>query len=205
MGGVQLLRRRPAEPGRHEHGHAAPRRSAVHLVAHETYPGHHTEHAWKEQLLVRERAGSRRRSLMIGTPQALIARASPRPARGPARRGRVERVGASTRPVRGRVRRRARARREGATPRSTTSSANVAFMVHADGASTDEAARLHRAVGLASESAPSTASASSPTRSGARTSTTYTDGDASCASWVDGDPERFRRLLTEQLTPADLL
>ena len=34
----------------------------VELVAHETYPGHHTEHAWKEQLLDCGRAGSRRRS-----------------------------------------------------------------------------------------------------------------------------------------------
>jgi hypothetical protein len=33
---------------------------------------------------------------------------------------------------------------------------------------------------------------------------TYSDGYRVCAAWVNGDRERFRRLLTEQLTPADL-
>ena len=34
--------------------------------------------------------------------------------------------------------------------------------------------------------------------------TTYEDGYELCRAWVDGDPARFKRLLTEQLTPADL-
>ena len=34
--------------------------------------------------------------------------------------------------------------------------------------------------------------------------TTYTDGYDLCRDFVDGDPARFKRLLTEQLTPADL-
>ena len=33
---------------------------------------------------------------------------------------------------------------------------------------------------------------------------TYTDGHDLCRDFVDGDPVRFKRLLTEQLTPADL-
>ena len=33
---------------------------------------------------------------------------------------------------------------------------------------------------------------------------TYTDGYDLCRCWVAGDPARFKRLLTEQLTPADL-
>ncbi len=35
--------------------------------------------------------------------------------------------------------------------------------------------------------------------------TTYADGYALCGAWVDGDPARYRRLLTEQLTPEDLI
>ncbi len=35
--------------------------------------------------------------------------------------------------------------------------------------------------------------------------TTYADGYRVCRDWVDGDPARFRRLLTEQLTPTDLV
>ena len=34
--------------------------------------------------------------------------------------------------------------------------------------------------------------------------TTYTAGYDLCRDFVDGDPARFKRLLTEQLTPADL-
>jgi hypothetical protein len=34
--------------------------------------------------------------------------------------------------------------------------------------------------------------------------TTYADGYEVCGAWVGGDPARYRRLLTEQLTPADL-
>jgi hypothetical protein len=35
--------------------------------------------------------------------------------------------------------------------------------------------------------------------------TTYTDGYRICKAFVNGDPARFKRLLTEQLTPADIL
>ena len=41
-----------------------PANRAVHIVAHETYPGHHTENAWKEQRLVRER-GFLEESLLV--------------------------------------------------------------------------------------------------------------------------------------------
>jgi hypothetical protein len=34
--------------------------------------------------------------------------------------------------------------------------------------------------------------------------TTYVDGYDLCRDFVDGDPARFKRLLTEPLTPADL-
>jgi hypothetical protein len=42
------------------------------LVAHEAYPGHHTEHVWKEHELVR-RGRTEESILMIGTPQSTIA------------------------------------------------------------------------------------------------------------------------------------
>ena len=74
----------------------SPANRAVHIVAHETYPGHHTEHAWKEQRLVREGGFLEESLLMIGTPQATIGgrhrRGRPRAA---ARRGACERVGAA--------------------------------------------------------------------------------------------------------------
>ena len=45
----------------------------VHVVAHETYPGHHTEHAWKEQLLVREQGRIEETLALNGSPQSLVA------------------------------------------------------------------------------------------------------------------------------------
>jgi hypothetical protein len=47
--------------------------SLVHTIAHETYPGHHLEHAWKEADLV-DRAGRLESSiLLINTPECLIS------------------------------------------------------------------------------------------------------------------------------------
>jgi len=43
------------------------------LMAHELYPGHHTEHAWKESRLYRDEGRLEESALMIGAPQSLIA------------------------------------------------------------------------------------------------------------------------------------
>ena len=45
---LQLLRRRPPQPDRDQRRPPDPAPELVDLVAHEAYPGHHTEHAWKE-------------------------------------------------------------------------------------------------------------------------------------------------------------
>jgi len=45
----------------------------AHLVAHEAYPGHHTEHSRKEVGLVRRRKQLEETIFLVGTPQCLIA------------------------------------------------------------------------------------------------------------------------------------
>lgn len=52
-----------------------PRRPAelVHKVAHETYPGHHLEHAWKEADLVDGQGRLESSILLINTPECLIS------------------------------------------------------------------------------------------------------------------------------------
>jgi hypothetical protein len=52
-----------------------PRRAAelLHTVAHETYPGHHLEHAWKEADLVDRRGRLESSILLINTPECLIS------------------------------------------------------------------------------------------------------------------------------------
>ena len=43
------------------------------VVAHETYPGHHLEHALKEQVLVEELGRGEASILLINTPECLIS------------------------------------------------------------------------------------------------------------------------------------
>ena len=45
----------------------------AHLVAHEAYPGHHTEHTRKEVGLVRRRQWWEESIFLVGTPQCLLA------------------------------------------------------------------------------------------------------------------------------------
>ena len=47
--------------------------SLGHLVAHEAYPGHHTEHTRKEVGLVRQRRWQEETIFLVGTPQCLLA------------------------------------------------------------------------------------------------------------------------------------
>ena len=43
------------------------------LIAHEAYPGHHTEHAWKEALLVDGEGYVEETIFLVGTPQAVVS------------------------------------------------------------------------------------------------------------------------------------
>ena len=45
----------------------------IHLAAHEVYPGHHTEHAVKEQLLLRDRGAIEEGIQLVPTPQAVLS------------------------------------------------------------------------------------------------------------------------------------
>ncbi len=45
----------------------------IHLAAHEVYPGHHTEHAVKEQLLARDRGAIEESMQLVPTPQAVLS------------------------------------------------------------------------------------------------------------------------------------
>jgi hypothetical protein len=47
--------------------------SLVGLLAHEAYPGHHLEHAWKEQRLVREQDRAESAVKLINTPESYIS------------------------------------------------------------------------------------------------------------------------------------
>jgi hypothetical protein len=175
------------------------------LIAHETYPGHHTERAWKEELLVR--AGQPEETiLLIGTPQSLIAEGiaglAPEILLGNDEQkvtaSHLEGTGVAYDPDVSRAVQRAR------IPLADVPG-NVAFLLHADGGSVEDAETYLRRWGLTSERRAKQGVRFVTDPVWRAYGTTYADGYRLCREWLRGDPERFKRLLTEQLTPADLM
>ncbi|HVC69751.1 MAG TPA: hypothetical protein VNC61_05750 [Acidimicrobiales bacterium] len=179
--------------------------SLAHLVAHEAYPGHHTEHSRKELGLVRRRRWLEESIFLVGTPQCLIAEGladlgletvlGPRPENVVAGHlhplgirydadviAAVSEAGEALGAVRG----------------------NAAWRLYVDGADpqvvVDEVARWSLLPRVRAEKAvqfllhPTWRAYIS----------CYVEGLPLCRRFVAGDPARFGRLLTEQMLPADL-
>jgi hypothetical protein len=179
--------------------------AVVEWVAHETYPGHHTEHAWKEQLLTR--AGRLEESIvLIPTPQSIvsegIATTAGEIALGDERPEFTASViaGAGVRydPEL------SRAVMDAYEPFAGVST-NAALLLHVDGGTVDEAREYVMRWALASEKRAEHVIAFINDPMWRSYITTYPNGHRLCRDWVDGDVGRFKRLLTEQLTPADLV
>ncbi len=177
-----------------------------HLVAHEAYPGHHTEHCRKEVGLFKRRSRLEESIALVGTPQCLIAEgladlgleviAGERPEPVIAEHlqplgvpydaelaGTVNRAAESLGAVRG----------------------NAAIGIHDRGWSFDQAASYVERWAL-----------TTPAR--ARKSVEflvdptwraypfcYIDGLRLCRAFVGGDPARFERLISEQMVPSQLV
>lgn len=174
------------------------------LMAHELYPGHQTEHCWKEQVLYRDRGYAEAGILMIGTPDSLIAEGiaglavellledqDAFTAEHLASKG-IDYDAELAREVR-----RARRALEGVP-------GNVALMLYEDGAPEEEAFGYLQHWALMSDRRANQALRFITDPMWRSYVTTYADGYRLCGEWVDGDPARFKRLLTEQLTPTDL-
>jgi hypothetical protein len=177
----------------------------VELVAHEAYPGHHTEHAWKEQRRVREGGELEESAQMIGTPAALISEGIAGLAieillgdeEQEITAAHLAGTSVSYDPDL------SRAVQEAFTPLGRVRG-NVALLLHTRGASNEEAVEYFMRWALSSlkRAEQSVRFITDPIwRS---YGTTYSDGYDLCRDFVGGDPARFKRLLTEQLTPADL-
>ena len=178
--------------------------SVVALVAHELYPGHHTEQVWKEHLLYAGREQLEESVLLYGTPQSVISEGIATLAVDLV----VDEHGDLVAEALGDCgveydAERARQIRAAARP-LTKVIGNAAMMLHVDGAPTDEAAAYLQRWDLSSPDRAEQHVEFVMDRWGRAYITTYTDGYDICRAWVDGDPARFKRLLTEQLTPADL-
>ncbi|TML90105.1 MAG: DUF885 domain-containing protein [Actinobacteria bacterium] len=177
----------------------------AHLVAHESYPGHHTEHTRKEVGLVRRRRRLEETIFLVGTPQCLLAEGladlglevvmGRRPEATVAEHlrplglpydaevvARVAEAGDALGHVRG----------------------NAALLLHEDGVDRATAvaylerwallprARAEKAVDFLTD----------PTWRAYMTC--YVEGLPRCRGFVGGDPARFERLISEQFLPDDL-
>ena len=176
-----------------------------HLVAHEAYPGHHTEHCRKEVGLVRRRRHDEETIFLVGTPQCLIAEgladlglevvAGRRPEAMVAEHlhplgvpydadlaGAVAEAGEALGAVRG----------------------NAALLLHEDGADVDAVVEYLARWALLPEARARKAVEFLSDPTWRAYMTCYVEGLPLCRSFVGGEPARFERLITEQLTPDQL-
>lgn len=178
----------------------------LHLVGHEIYPGHHTEHAVKEQLLVREQGRIEEAIQLVPTPQAVLSEGIAEAGldvvlddaakevayaiiRGhglqlddPELAEQIAKVGEQLRTV----------------------GLDAALMIHEDGVSEEEAAAYIERWSLVTpdRAKHSVRFATDPTwRAYA---ITYSAGHDLCRAYIGGDPARFRTLLTEPVRIDDL-
>jgi hypothetical protein len=179
--------------------------SLAHLVAHEAFPGHHTEHTRKEVGLVRQRRWLEETIFMVGTPQCTMAE-------GLADLGleivvgvRPESFSAEHLTPLG-IRYDAEVAAEVAQASESLGwvRSNAAILLHEhDRPADDVIAYLERWGLLPHERATKAVSfITDPTWRAY--SHCYTEGLRLCRAFVGGDPARFERLVTDQLLPSDI-
>ena len=179
----------------------------VRLVAHELYPGHHTEHAVKEQLLLRGRGLVEEGLQLVPTPQAVLSE-------GIAETGEeVVLDDASWEEAYAIVRSHGLELADPALARRISDALEplrdigvvAALQIHEDGVPPEEAQRFVERWSLRTpeQAAHTIRFITDPTwRAYA---ITYSAGRDLCRAYVDGDPSRFRRLLTEHVRIGELL
>ncbi len=177
----------------------------AHLVAHESYPGHHTEHTRKEVGLVRRRQWWEESIFLVGTPQCLLAEGLADLGLEVVMGRRPEStVAEHLRPLGIRYDTEVVAAVAEAGDALGAVRQNAAFRLHEDGADpdvvTDEVA--HWGLQSGERAAKVVEFLTHPTWRAYLTC--YVEGLPLCRAFVAGDPARFDRLLSEQLTPQQL-
>jgi hypothetical protein len=180
--------------------------SLGHLVAHEAYPGHHTEHSRKEAGLVRRRGYQEETIFLVGTPQCLLAEGlADLGIEVIVPSGRHEVLADHLRPLG--IAYDADIAREVGEAGEVIGNAvrgNVAFLLHADGASPDDAIAYAERWGLLPRNRAEKVVQFQTDPTWRSYIFCYIDGLRLCRRYVDGDPGRFERLITEALLPSDL-
>jgi hypothetical protein len=180
--------------------------SIAHLVAHEAYPGHHTEHSRKEAGLVRQRGWLEETIFCVGTPQCLMAEGLADLALEVIAGDSPEQLVAShLRPLGIEYDGEVVAAVRAASESLDAVRANAAWLLHTDNAPVEDVvAYLERWGPMPAERAAKAVEFLTSPVWRAYISC-YVEGLPLCRTWVGGDPTRFARLLTEQFVPADLV
>ena len=175
------------------------------LVAHEAYPGHHTEHSRKEVGLVRQRTQLEETIFLVGTPQCLLAEGladlgieviagrRPEPVIAehllplgvpfdPDLVGQLSVAGEALAAVRG----------------------NAAILIHDRGMDTDTAVDYVARWSLLPRARAEKAVQFLVDPTWRAYAFCYIEGVRLCRAYVAGKPARFERLVTDQVTPSDL-
>jgi hypothetical protein len=179
----------------------------IHLAGHEVFPGHHTEHAVKEQVLIREQGKIEEGIQLVPTPQAVLSE-------GIAETGAQLVLDDAAKEEAYAILRRHGAtlvdpelseRITKVTERLRTVGLDAALMIHEEGASVEEAEAYVEKWNLvpAEQAKHSVRFITDPTWRAYVI--TYSAGRDLCRAYVDGDPARFRKLLTEHVRIGDLL
>jgi hypothetical protein len=179
----------------------------IHLVGHEVFPGHHTEHALKEQVLIREQGKIEEAIQLVPTPQAVLSE-------GIAETGAELVLDDAAKEEAYAILRRHGAtlidpqlseRIAKASERLRTVGLDAALMIHEEGASVEEAEAFVERWNLvpAEQAKHSVRFVTDPTWRAYVI--TYSAGRDLCRAYVGGDPTRFRKLLTEHVRIGDLL
>ncbi|HEX6395128.1 MAG TPA: hypothetical protein VFZ97_16965 [Acidimicrobiales bacterium] len=176
------------------------------LVAHEAYPGHHTEHCRKEVGLVRQRSQLEETIFLVGTPQCLLAEGladlgieviagrRPEPVVAehlkplgipydPGLVGHLAVAGEALGAVRG----------------------NAAILIHDRGMEPTEAVDYIARWGLLPTARAEKMVEFLVDPTWRAYVFCYIEGVRLCRAYVSGDPARFQRLVTEQVTTAELV
>jgi hypothetical protein len=179
----------------------------IHLAGHEVFPGHHTEHAVKEQVLIRDQGKIEEGIQLVPTPQAVLSE-------GIAETGEELVLDDAAREEAYSI-----LRRHGATlvdpelgrriakvlEGLRTVGVNVALMLHEEGATVEEAEAYTVKWNLSTpeQAKHSVSFVTDPTWRAYVI--TYSAGRDLCRKYVNGDPARFRTLLTEHVRIGELL
>ena len=179
--------------------------SIAHLVAHEAYPGHHTEHSRKEAGLVRHRGWQEETIFLVGTPQCLSAEGLADLALEVIAGEHPETVVAEhLRPLGIAYDPEVVAAVRTASESLDAVRANAAWLLHADGAPIDDVVAYLERWGLQPRARAEKSVQFLTSETWRAYISCYVEGLPLCRAYVAGDPTRFATLLTEQLVPADL-